>query len=44
MRTALLLLAAALPAAAQPKKLVNAQVDTRSASAGNSTLEYIGVG
>ncbi len=34
MRTALLLLAAALPAAAQPKKLVNAQVDTRSASAG----------
>jgi hypothetical protein len=34
MRTALLLLAAALPAAAQPKKLVNAQMDTRSASAG----------
>src|SRR5438552_18546316 len=34
MRTALLLMAAALPMAAQPKKLVNAQVDTRSASAG----------
>jgi HEAT repeat protein len=34
VRTALLLLAAALPAAAQPKKLVNAQVDTRSAAAG----------
>ena len=34
MRAALLLLAAALPAAAQPRKLVNAQVDTRSASAG----------
>ena len=34
MRTALVLLAAALAAAAQPKKLVNAQVDTRSASAG----------
>ena len=34
MRTALLLLAAVLPTAAQPKKLVNAQLDTRSASAG----------
>jgi len=34
MRTALLLVAVALTAAAQPKKLVNAQVDTRSASAG----------
>src|SRR5438034_9434422 len=34
MKTALMLLAAALPLAAQPKKLVNAQVDTRSASAG----------
>ena len=34
MRTALLLLAAALSATGQPKKLVNAQVDTRSASAG----------
>src|SRR4029077_4718837 len=34
MRTALLLLAAALSAAAQPKKLVNAQLDTRSAAAG----------
>ena len=34
MKTALMLLAAALPMAAQPKKLVNAQVDTRSASAG----------
>ena len=34
MRTALLLLAAALPAAAQPRKLVNAQVDTRSAASG----------
>jgi HEAT repeat protein len=34
MRIALLLLAAALPAGAQPKKLVNAQLDTRSASAG----------
>ena len=34
MRTAILLLAAVLPAAAQPKKLVNAKVDTRSASAG----------
>jgi len=34
VRTALLLLAATLSALAQPKKLVNAQVDTRSASAG----------
>jgi HEAT repeat protein len=34
MRIVLLLLTAALPAAAQPKKLVNAQLDTRSASAG----------
>jgi hypothetical protein len=34
VKAALLLLAAALPAAAQPKKLVNAQVDTRLASAG----------
>jgi hypothetical protein len=34
MRTALLLLAAVASAAAQPRKLVNAQVDTRSASAG----------
>jgi HEAT repeat protein len=34
VRTALLLLAAALPIAAQPPKLVNAKVDTRSASAG----------
>jgi HEAT repeat protein len=34
MRAALLLLAAALPGAAQPKKLVNAQLDTRSAAAG----------
>jgi HEAT repeats len=34
MRIAALLLAAGLPMAAQPKKLVNAQVDTRSASAG----------
>jgi HEAT repeat protein len=34
VRTALLLLAAVLPSAAQPKKLVNAQMDTRSASAG----------
>ena len=34
MRAALLLMAVALTAAAQPKKLVNAQVDTRSASAG----------
>ena len=34
MRPAALLLLATLPALAQPKKLVNAQVDTRSASAG----------
>jgi len=34
VRYALWLLAAALPAAAQPKLLINAQVDTRSASAG----------
>ena len=34
MKIAVLLLAAVLPAASQPKKLVNAQVDTRSASAG----------
>jgi len=34
MKAALLLLAAAFPAASQPRKLVNAQVDTRSASAG----------
>lgn len=34
MRAALLLMAVALPVAAQPKKLVNAQVDSRSASAG----------
>jgi hypothetical protein len=34
MKTVLLLLAAALPATSQPRKLVNAQVDTRSASAG----------
>ena len=34
MRAALLLMAVALPLAAQPKKLINAQVDTRSASAG----------
>jgi HEAT repeat protein len=34
MKIALLLLAATLPVAAQPKKLVNAQVDTRSAAAG----------
>ncbi len=34
MKPALLLLAAVLPLAAQPKKLVNAQVDSRSASAG----------
>lgn len=34
MRTAALLLAAAVLASAQPKKLVNAQVDTRPASAG----------
>ena len=34
MRPALLLLAAALPATAQPKLLINAQVDTRAAAAG----------
>lgn len=34
MRTALLLMAAALVAVAQPKKLVNAQLDTRPASGG----------
>ncbi|HTM51311.1 MAG TPA: HEAT repeat domain-containing protein [Bryobacteraceae bacterium] len=34
MRTPLLLLVAALSAAAQPKKLVNAQLDTRSAQSG----------
>jgi hypothetical protein len=34
MRTALWLVAAALPLAAQPKLLVNAKVDTRSAAAG----------
>jgi hypothetical protein len=34
MRLALWLAAAALPLAAQPKLLVNAQVDTRSAAAG----------
>jgi hypothetical protein len=34
VRTALLLLATVVSAAAQPKKLVNAQVDSRSASAG----------
>ena len=34
MRSALFLLAAALPAAAQPKLLVNGQVDTRAAAAG----------
>jgi hypothetical protein len=38
MKTALLLLAAALPTFAQPKKLVNAQVDTRSASGGLETV------
>ena len=34
MRSALILLAAALPAIAQPKLLVNGQVDTRAAAAG----------
>ena len=34
MKPALWLIAAALPLAAQPKLLVNAQVDTRSAAAG----------
>jgi len=34
VKTALLLLAATLPIAAQPPKLVNANVDKRSASAG----------
>ena len=34
MKPALLLLAAALPAAAQPKLLINAQVDARAAAAG----------
>ena len=34
MRTAVLLLAVAMSAAAQPKKLANAQLDTRSASGG----------
>ena len=34
MKRALLSLAIALPLAAQPKLLVNAQVDTRSAAAG----------
>jgi hypothetical protein len=34
MRAALLVLATALPTAAQPKLLINAQVDTRAASAG----------
>jgi len=34
VKPALLLLAAALPAAAQPKLLINAQVDTRAAAAG----------
>jgi len=34
VRTPLLLLVAALSAAAQPKKLVNAQLDTRSAQSG----------
>ncbi len=34
MKTALWLLAAVLPLAAQPKKLVNAQLDTRSAAGG----------
>jgi HEAT repeats len=34
VRHALLLLAAALPAAAQPKLLINAQVDTRAVAAG----------
>src|SRR5262245_26406676 len=34
MKLAFVVLAAALPMAAQPKKLVNAQVDSRSAAAG----------
>ena len=34
MKTTLLVLAAALGLAAQPKLLINAQADTRSASAG----------
>lgn len=34
MKPAILLLAAALPLAAQPKQLINAQVDTRSAASG----------
>src|SRR5207248_1373196 len=34
MRTSLLLLALSLPLAAQPKKLVNAQLDTRPAASG----------
>ena len=38
MRTALLLLAIVLPAAGQPKKLVNAQVDTRSVAAGLASV------
>ena len=38
MRRALWLLAAALPAVAQPKLLINAQVDTRSAGAGRSAV------